>query len=132
MERKILPCSLSLIPSVFESFLSKVEGFQLPDSIDDYSEAMKELDLGEKQLAIADKLLFLGAEDLYNNSEIPSFDQLMSVIEAIAYYFIPPSLKSKHNPMCGMRDVIQKQSFYGRSRNHDQIIRTENPKTQRA
>jgi len=102
---------LSLIPSVFESFLSKVEGFQLPDSIDDYSEAMKELDLGEKQLAIADKLLFLGAEDLYINSEIPSFDQLMSVIEAIAYYFIPPSLKSKHNPMCGMRDVIQNSRF---------------------
>jgi hypothetical protein len=35
----------------------------------------------------------------------------MSVIEAIAYYFIPPSLKSKHNPMCGMRDVIQNSRF---------------------
>jgi hypothetical protein len=48
---------LSLIPSVFESFLSKVNGFQLPDSIDDYAKAMKELDLGEKQLAIAEKTL---------------------------------------------------------------------------
>ncbi|MDG0963816.1 MAG: adenylate/guanylate cyclase domain-containing protein [Opitutales bacterium] len=102
---------LSMIPAIFESFLSKVKGFELPTSVDEYAEAMKELDLGEKQLVIAEKLLLLGSHELPTNAEIPAFDQLMTVIESIAYYFIPPSLNSKHNPMCGMRDVIQNSRF---------------------
>ena len=35
----------------------------------------------------------------------------MEVIDEIAY-FNPPSLNSKFNPMCGMRDVLQNSRFY--------------------
>ena len=46
---------------------------------------------------------------------IPSFEQFRAVINGIAYYFIPPSVLSPYNPMCGMRDILD----YGRF--HDQV-----------
>ena len=59
------------------------------------------------EVQIARKLL---AKQIPVN-EIPPFDDFMSVIEAISYYFIPTSLESQYNPMCGMRDVIQNSRF---------------------
>ena len=46
------------------------------------------------------------------NENLPTFNQLMEVIDEIAYFFNPPSLNSKFNPMCGMRDVLQNSRFY--------------------
>ena len=68
---------------------------------------MKKLGLGEAEVGFAEMLL----SPQINDEEIPTFDQLMSVIDGIAYYFIPSSLESEFNPMCGMRDVIQNGRF---------------------
>ena len=97
----------SLVPEIFQRFLSKVEGFKLPDMPEDYPAAMKKLGLGESEVGFAEMLLNPQIID----KEIPTFDQLMAVIDGIAYYFIPTSLESEFNPMCGMRDVIQNGRF---------------------
>ncbi|MDA8775803.1 CHASE2 domain-containing protein, partial [Opitutales bacterium] len=101
------PLYVSLIPQIFEKFLTKVKDYKLPNNIDDYPSSMKDLGLDDEVVEIARKLL---SQNL-TRDETPSFDQLMSVIEAISYYFIPTSLESKFNPMCGMRDVIQNSRF---------------------
>ncbi|MBT3666990.1 MAG: CHASE2 domain-containing protein [Opitutae bacterium] len=98
---------ISLVPQIFEKFLAKVKNYELPKSIDDYPSSMQNLGLDNKVVEIARKLL----SERLPREEIPSFDQLMSVIEAISYYFIPSSLDSNFNPMCGMRDVIQNSRF---------------------
>ena len=66
-----------------------------------------------RNLGLDDNLV-IQSEKLLDNSkseEIPSFDQLTQIVEGIAYYFIPPSLESSFNPMCGMRDVLQNAKF---------------------
>ena len=69
-------------------------------------EEMRNLGLDENLITQAEKLL-----DNDNFEEIPSFDQLTQIVDGIAYYFIPPSLESPFNPMCGMRDVLQNAKF---------------------
>ena len=98
---------MSLIPQIFEKFLIKVNDYKLPDNVEEYPSSMKELGLEDEIVEIARKLLAQNSA----RDETPSFDQLMSVIEAISYYFIPTSLESRFNPMCGMRDVIQNSRF---------------------
>jgi class 3 adenylate cyclase len=126
---KDLKTYLSLMPEIFKNFLNKVEGFQLPVSIQEYPSAMEDLGLSEREVAFANKLLLSTSL----SDEIPTFDQLMSVIDAIAYYFIPPSLKSSFNPMCGMRDVIQNSRFLEQVEStiislNAQILKLEGPK----
>ncbi|MGY8714420.1 MAG: adenylate/guanylate cyclase domain-containing protein, partial [Verrucomicrobiia bacterium] len=84
---------------------------------------------GESEVEYARKLLTLTLPA----EGIPTFDQLMSVIDAIAYYFIPPSLESNFNPMCGMRDVIQNSLFVEQVEStiislEEQIQKLEGPK----
>ena len=120
---------LSLIPGILENFLIKIEGFQLPSSVQEYPSSMRDLGLGESEIEYAHKLLTLTLPA----EGIPTFDQLMSVIDAIAYYFIPPSLESNFNPMCGMRDVIQNSRFWEQVEStiislEEQIQKLEGPK----
>ncbi len=98
---------VSLIPKIFEIFLTKIKDYKLPKGIKDYPDSMKDLGLDEKVVEISRKLLM----PKLAKEEIPTFDQLMTVIDAISYYFIPTSLESTYNPMCGMRDVIQNGRF---------------------
>ena len=101
------PLYLSLIPQIFETFLSRIDGLELPLSADAYPAVMKDLGISVQEVKLAEKLLSYNVTE----EDIPTFEQLMSVIDSIAYYFIPPSLESDYNPMCGMRDVIQNGRF---------------------
>lgn len=101
----------SLIVPILKSVLSNVEDFPVPENPSDLPVALKELGVEEEEVEIAINLLSRKTE----SEKLPSFDQLMNLIDGIAYYFSPPSLKSKYNPMCGMRDVLQNSRF------HDQI-----------
>ena len=95
-----------LVPSVLQKFLNRVDGVSVTDSTE-IIEALKDLDLESSLIVVAENLLGLES----GSSDIPGFEDLTKVVEAIAYYFIPPSLKSKTNPMCGMRDVLQNAKF---------------------
>ena len=86
--------------------MDRVEGFQLNDKAD-LPENLRRLGLETELVEISRLLLGLKGK----NERIPSFDELTRVVEGIAYYFIPPSLKSSTNPMCGMRDVLQNAKF---------------------
>ena len=68
---------------------------------------MSKLGVESDLVAIAASLLTSNFED----KNIPNFEELTRVVEGIAYYFIPPSLQSSTNPMCGMRDVLQNAKF---------------------
>ena len=46
------------------------------------------------------------------DENIPAFEDFFSLLNAISYYFIPPSILSEYNPMCGMRDVLVYADFY--------------------
>ncbi len=96
---------LELIPSILRTFLGRVDNLEITESSNLLDE-MKNLGLDENLVIQSDKLL-----DNNKSGDIPSFDQLTQIVEGIAYYFIPPSLESSFNPMCGMRDVMQNAKF---------------------
>ena len=123
---------LELIPSILMNFLNRVDNLEdkmasepedSPSLLKSFwywlsgtsakvpnasalLEEMRNLGLDENLITQAEKLL-----DNDNFEEIPSFDQLTQIVDGIAYYFIPPSLESPFNPMCGMRDVLQNAKF---------------------
>jgi len=102
---------LRLVPQILRLFLSRVDGLDIPIKDSDLPAAMEELGV-EEQLVIWATLLIESKPD---NLNIPSFEQFRAVINGIAYYFIPPSVLSPYNPMCGMKDILD----YGRF--HDQV-----------
>ena len=102
-----LPAYLALVPSILETLLKRVDGFEIPSNPNEYPAAMKDLGIDDQEILIAEKLL----SSTLSDDEVPSFDELMKLIDAIAYYFIPPTLEFKYNPMCGMRDVLQNSQF---------------------
>ena len=96
---------LELIPSILTTFLNRVDNLEVDDE-SDLLEEMRNLGLDDNLVIQSEKLL-----DNSKSDDIPSFDQLTQIVEGIAYYFIPPSLESSFNPMCGMRDVLQNAKF---------------------
>ena len=96
---------LALVPPILSTFLNRVDGIDINEGTD--------LLIEMKELGIEDDLIKQSKLLLESNGSIgiPSFAQLTQVVEGIAYYFIPPSLESAYNPMCGMRDVLQNAKF---------------------
>ena len=97
----------SLIPSILKKVLMRVENFSVPTNASDYPDAMNKLGVGKDEVEVARKLLTTDTPV----EELPSFDDFIKTIDGIAYYFIPPTLESKYNPMCGMKDVLQNSRF---------------------
>ena len=97
----------SLIPSILKKVLMRVENFSVPANVSDYPDAMNKLGVGKYEVEVARKLLTSDTPV----EELPSFDDFIKTIDGIAYYFIPPTLESKYNPMCGMKDVLQNSRF---------------------
>jgi len=95
-----------LVPPILMKFLNRVDGISI-ESNDEIIGSLEALEL-EPDLLKATELLL--SEEV-SEVETPGFEKLTKVVEAIAYYFIPPSLKSETNPMCGMRDVLQNAKF---------------------
>ena len=98
----------NLMPDIFSEILSKLEDVDLPKNVSEYPNLLSEIGVEKEEVKIASKLLSSDIDD----NELPNFQELTRVQEAIAYYFIPYSLKSKYNPMCGMKDVIMYGRFY--------------------
>lgn len=103
---------LKIVPSIFEKFLGRIDGLSVSQD-SDFPQIMLDLGLESDLIEVAKSLLSSVPGD-----EVPSFEQLTGVVEGIAYYFIPPSLQSSTNPMCGMRDVLQNADF------QDQVLAT--------
>ena len=97
-----------LIPKILNAILSYVKDFQISNNTAELISSLEDLGIGQKQIEISKSLLSPETK----NENLPTFNQLMEVIDEIAYFFNPPSLNSKFNPMCGMRDVLQNSRFY--------------------
>jgi class 3 adenylate cyclase/CHASE2 domain-containing sensor protein len=102
---------LNLVPSVIRQTLLCVDGFQPAKDDQGLLNDMRNLGIDEGLVKIAQKLLV--AENTNKDSDkVPSFSELLKIVEGISYYFIPTSLKSKFNPMCGMNEILNYGSFH--------------------
>jgi class 3 adenylate cyclase len=111
---------LRLVPEIFRAFLKRVDGLNVPVNDAELPESMETLGVESALVEIAKKLLESSPED----PEIPSFESFKRVINGIAYYFIPPSVLSPYNPMCGMKDILDYANF------HDQVSENINALSQ--
>ena len=104
---------LDLVPTILQKFLNRVEGVSVKQE-SQILNSLIELGIEPDLVEEARALLLAKSDDL----DIPTFEKLTKIVEGIAYYFIPPSLLSSTNPMCGMRDVLQNAEF------QDQVVST--------
>ena len=101
---------IALAPKIVRLLLSRVDGISIPPKDNDLPACLLGLGVEEAKVTILRSLI---NEPI--KGSIPSFDEFLSLLEAISYYFIPSSITSEYNPMCGMKDVLQYAQF------HDQV-----------
>jgi class 3 adenylate cyclase len=102
---------LQLVPSVIRQTLQCVDGFEPANDDQGLLEDMRNLGIDEDLVKIAQKLLV--SENIYKASDkVPSFSELLKIVEGISYYFIPTSLESEFNPMCGMNEILNYGNFH--------------------
>ena len=100
----------ALAPKIVRLLLSRVDGISIPPKDNDLPDCLLDLGVEEAKVTILRSLI-----NEPSRASIPSFDEFLSLLEAISYYFIPSSITSEYNPMCGMKDVLQYAKF------HDQV-----------
>jgi len=103
---------LSVIPKIFRLTLDRVENLKVLIGNEGLIQAMTDLGLENELIDIAQKLLVNSSDKL---QDLPGLNELIQVLDGIAYYFIPASIESEYNPMCGMVDILN----YGRY--HDTV-----------
>ena len=102
---------LVLVPRIINLLLSRIEGLEVPSDHSQLPACLRNLGIEEEKVLVGESLLGSNPDD----KNIPSFEELFSLLDAISYYFIPPSILSEYNPMCGMKDVLSYAKF------HDQV-----------
>ena len=103
---------LSTVPKILRLTLERVNGIEIETGDKGLAKAMTELGLETELIEITNRLL---SHSLRDSLKVPSHNDLMRVLDGISYYFVPLSIKSEFNPMCGMADVLN----YGRF--HDEV-----------
>jgi class 3 adenylate cyclase/CHASE2 domain-containing sensor protein len=98
---------IALVPKIVRLLLSRVDGISIPPKDNDLPDCLIGLGVEETKVSILRSLINEPSRD-----SIPSFDEFLSLLEAISYYFIPSSITSEYNPMCGMKDVLQYAQFH--------------------
>ena len=104
---------LSVIPKIFRLTLDRVENLDVLIGNEGLIRAMTDLGLESELIDIARELLVNSADEPPRS--LPGLNELIQVLDGIAYYFIPASIESEYNPMCGMVDILN----YGRY--HDTV-----------
>ena len=111
---------LGLAPQIIRLFLHRVEDLELPKADSEMPSTMTVLGVDPELVDFATRLINGKPSDL----DIPNFEELRAIVNGIAYYFIPPSVLSPYNPMCGMKDILD----YGRF--HEQVSENLNSLTE--
>ena len=96
---------VALCPDIIRGFLSRVKNLEVPEKDEELLDVIADLGVDEGHLNVAEQLLQAARSGL-NDNEVPAFEELRQLTVAIEYYFLPPSLESSLNPMCGMKDVL--------------------------
>ena len=111
---KNFPEFIALAPQIVRLLLSRVEGISVPSDDKKLPDCLLNLGVEEAKVHTLQTLLIQPLKD----EDIPSFDEFLSLLEAISYYYIPTTISTDYNPMCGMKDVLQYAQF------HDQVTAT--------
>lgn len=99
---------LSLVPKIFRLLLKRIDGIKIPKDDSYLPDCLLKLGIEEKKVLIAQSLISAEKSD----KNIPSFENFFSVLDAISYFFVPSSVSSPYNPMCGMKDILEYSMFY--------------------
>lgn len=100
---------ISVIPKILRHTLNHVEELEVPVGNDGLIHAMTDLGVDSHLIEAAQKLL---DAPLSKSKDLPAYNDLVKILDAINYYFIPTSIKSEFNPMCGMADILNYGMFY--------------------
>ena len=104
------PKYLSLGPRVIRLFLQRVEGLDLPARDSELVGVLKSLGLKEKHLGTADAMI-KAADGEIAAEKAPEMMEFEKLLAKISDNYIPPTLFSEFNPMCGMDDVLNYKSY---------------------
>ena len=104
------PKYVSLGPRVIRLFLQRVEGLDLPARDSELVGVLKSLGLKEKHLATADAMI-KAADGEIAAEKAPEMMEFEKLLAKISDNYIPPTLFSEFNPMCGMDDVLNYKSY---------------------
>ena len=102
---------VALAPEIIRGFLSRVKDTKVPEEDAKLPQVLEKLGVGKANATFAKLFIMAAAGDL-PAVEAPSYKRLLGLVEAIEYYFMPVALKSSHNPMCGMRDILMYDGFF--------------------
>ncbi|SVC58339.1 uncharacterized protein METZ01_LOCUS311193, partial [marine metagenome] len=102
---------IALCPDLIRGFLSRVKDVDVPKDDAVLLKVLADLGVESEHVVVAEQLLDAASGELDSN-QAPSYEKLNALCESIAYYFIPPSLESPLNPMCGMNDVINYDGYF--------------------
>ncbi len=116
---------VSLGPRVIRLFLQRVEGIDLPGDDSELVEVLKSLGLKEKQLGTADAMI-KAADGEVAAEKAPDIMELEKLLAKISDNYIPPTLFSEFNPMCGMDDVLNYKKYLeeknAQARKADEVV----------
>ena len=101
---------MSLGPRVIRLFLQRVEGLDLPARDSELVGVLKSLGLKEKHLGTADAMI-KAADGEIAAEKAPEMMEFEKLLAKISDNYIPPTLFSEFNPMCGMDDVLNYKSY---------------------
>ena len=104
------PKYVSLGPRVIRLFLQRVEGLDLPARDSELVGVLKSLGLKEKHLGTADAMI-KAADGEIAAEKAPDMMEFEKLLAKISDNYIPPTLFSEFNPMCGMDDVLNYKSY---------------------
>ena len=104
------PKYVSLGPRVIRLFLQRVEGLDLPARDSELVGVLKSLGLKEKHLGTADAMI-KAADGEIAAEKAPDMMEFEKLLTKISDNYIPPTLFSEFNPMCGMDDVLNYKSY---------------------
>ena len=104
------PKYVSLGPRVIRLFLQRVEGLDLPARDSELVGVLKSLGLKEKHLGTADAMI-KAADGEIAAEKAPEMMEFEKLLAKISDNYIPPTLFSEFNPMCGMDDVLNYKSY---------------------
>ena len=96
---------VALVPEIIRGFISRIKDIDAPSDVGKLPQVLSEIGVSDEHVAVATELV-KAASGESPAEDAPSFDELLDLTVAIEYYFLPVTLESPHNPMCGMKDVL--------------------------
>jgi class 3 adenylate cyclase/CHASE2 domain-containing sensor protein len=97
-------------PKIIRLFLQRIEGLELPTKDSELMGVLKNLGMEEKLLKTADAMI-KASDGQLEAEEAPEVVEFEKLLSKIADNYLPPTLFSEFNPMCGMDDILNYKTY---------------------